>query len=269
MIFDTHAHYDDEAFQADRAEVLNELSASGIRRVVNVGANRESTENSLKLAEEYDFFYAAAGVHPSDTAEFERSPEETIREGEPAASLDWLRRCLRHPKAVAVGEIGLDYHWNEPDREIQKKWFSAQLTLAKELQKPVIIHSRDAATDTLDLIREAGGPDFSMVIHCFSYGVEMAREYLSMGYYLGVGGVLTFKNAKKLKEVVEYMPLDRLLLETDCPYMAPTPHRGERNSSLNLPYVVETIAAIKGVTGEEVEQITWENANRFYRIREQ
>lgn len=266
MIFDTHAHYDDEAFQADRAEVLNELSASGIRRVVNVGANRESTENSLKLAEEYDFFYAAAGVHPSDTAEFERSPEETFREGEPAASLDWLRRCLRHPKAVAVGEIGLDYHWNEPDREIQKKWFSAQLTLAKELQKPVIIHSRDAAKDTLDLIREAGGPDFSMVIHCFSYGVEMAREYLNMGYYLGIGGVVTFANAKKLKEVVSYMPLDRLLLETDCPYLAPVPHRGKRNWSGYLPGVIQTIAGLKRVSPETVEQAAWENAFRFYRL---
>ena len=257
MIFDSHAHYDDKAFDDDREALLASLVSHGVGRVVNVGSNLETTRQTAELVKQYPFLYGAAGVHPSDTGEL---TEENFGQ---------IEAAMKEEKMVAVGEIGLDYHWDEPEREIQRLWFERQLDLAGRLSVPVIIHSREAARDTLEIIKAAGGPDLSMVIHCFSYGVEMAREYLSMGYYLGVGGVLTFKNAKKLKEVVEYMPLDRLLLETDCPYMAPTPHRGERNSSLNLPYVVETIAAIKGVTGEKVEQITWENANRFYRIREQ
>lgn len=256
MIFDTHAHYDDEKFDLDRAEILSSLSACDVRRIVNVGASRQSTENSLALAEQYDFIYAAAGVHPTETKEFETG----------TASMDWLCQVLQNPKVVAVGEIGLDYYWDEPDREIQKKWFLAQLALAKECDKPVIIHSRDAAKDTLDLIREAGGPAFSMVIHCFSYGVEIAREYLNMGYYLGIGGAATFSNAKKLKEVVSYLPLDRLLLETDCPYLAPVPYRGKRNWSGYLPQVIHTIAEIKGISPEAVEAAAWENAFRFYRL---
>lgn len=256
MIFDTHAHYDDAAFDSDREEILKGLTSCGVQRVVNVGAGRRSTENSLALAEQYDFIYAAAGVHPSETAECESG----------SATLGWLRAALTHPKAVAVGEIGLDYHWEEPDREIQKKWFTAQLALARELDKPVIIHSRDAAKDTLDLIREAGGADLSMVIHCFSYGLEIAREYLNLGHYLGIGGVLTFSNARKLKEVVSYLPLDRLLLETDCPYLAPVPHRGKRNWSGYLPQVVRAVAEIKQISPETVEAAAWENAFRFYRL---
>lgn len=256
MIFDTHAHYDDEAFAADREAVIASLAEQNIRAVVNVGANRASTENSLALTRQYDFFYGAAGVHPSDTTEFENG----------VLDIEWLRNIAREPKMVAIGEIGLDYHWDTPERPIQKRWFEAQLALAKELDRPVIIHSREAARDTLEIIRAAGGADMSMVIHCFSYEVEMAREYLNLGYYLGIGGVVTYKNARKLKEVVQYMPLERILLETDCPYLAPTPHRGERNSSLNLPYVMETIAALKGISVEEVEAATWENARRFYRL---
>ena len=261
MIFDTHAHYDDEAFDGDREEVLRSLAGCGVRRVVNVGASRKSTEASLALAERLPFFRAAVGVHPSDTGEFET--------GE--ASLDWLRRCAAHPRAVAVGEIGLDYHWDTPDRPIQKKWFEAQLAVARERNLPVIIHSREAAQDTLEIIKAAGGPDFSMVIHCFSYHVEMAREYLNLGYYLGVGGVVTFANGQKLKEVVRYMPLDRLLLETDCPYLAPVPHRKhhERNWSGFLPLVAEEIARLKGISREEVERVTWQNACRFYRLPEE
>lgn len=256
MIFDTHAHYDDEAFDPDREALIASLAGSGIRKVVNVGANRAGSEHTLALTRQYDFFYGAAGVHPSDTAEFEQG----------ILDMDWLRTIASQPKMVAIGEIGLDYHWDTPERPIQKKWFAAQLALAKELDKPVIIHSREAAKDTLDLIRAASGADFSMVIHCFSYEVEMAREYLNMGYYLGIGGVVTYKNARKLKEVVQYMPLDRILLETDCPYLSPTPYRGQRNSSLNLPLVVSMIAELKDVSTEKVEAITWENAHRFYRI---
>lgn len=256
MIFDTHAHYDDEAFDADREAVIASLAEQNIRAVVNVGANRASTEHTLALTKKYDFFYGAVGVHPSDTSEFETG----------VLDIEWLRSVAVQPKMAAIGEIGLDYHWDTPDRPIQKRWFEAQLALARELDKPVIIHSREAAKDTLDIIRAADGAEMSMVIHCFSYEVEMAREYLNMGYYLGIGGVVTYKNARKLKEVVQYMPLERILLETDCPYLSPTPHRGERNSSLYLSHVIDTIALLKNVSAEEVEAATWENARRFYRL---
>ena len=167
---------------------------------------------------------------------------------------------------MVIGEIGLDYYWEEPDHETQKKWFRRQLNLARELKLPVIIHSRDAAKDTLDIMKEEHSEEIGGVIHCFSYGKEMAAEYLKMGYYLGIGGVLTFKNAKKLLEVAEMAPLDRLVLETDCPYLAPVPNRGKRNSSLNLPYVAEKLAEIKKCTPEEIIRATEENARKLYRL---
>ena len=248
MIFDTHAHYDDDAFQADREELLDSLKTAGIGTVVNVGASIASTKTTLALAERYPFVYAAVGVHPSETAELD---EERMR---------WLEEMCACPKVAAVGEIGLDYHWDEPDRETQKRWFREQIRLARRAKLPVIVHSRDAAKDTMDIIKEENAAEAGGVIHCFSYGVEIAREYLDMGFYLGIGGVLTFKNAKKLKEVVAYMPMDRLLLETDCPYMAPTPHRGERNSSLYLPLVVKAVSEIKGIPEEDVVAVTEANA---------
>ena len=168
---------------------------------------------------------------------------------------------------MAIGEIGLDYYWDEPDHETQKHWFVRQLDLAREVNLPIVVHSRDAAKDTLDIIKASGARDMGGVIHCFSYGVEMAREYLNMGFYLGIGGVLTFKNGKKLKEVAAYAPLEQIVLETDCPYLAPVPNRGRRNSSLNLPYVVAALAEIKGISEEEVMEVTWKNAENMYRIR--
>ena len=254
MIFDTHAHYDDEAFDEDREELLSSLPEAGIKAVVNVGASLESTERSLGLAARYPFVYAAVGVHPSECGEMK---EEDIR---------WLKKASAEEKAVAVGEIGLDYYWDEPDRKIQKKWFSRQLDLAAEVKLPVIIHSRDAAQDTLDMMKAQHAGDIGGVIHCFSYGKEMAREYLNMGFFLGIGGVVTFQNGKKLKEVVEYAPLSSIVLETDCPYLSPVPLRGKRNSSRNLPYVVEMISQIKGVDRETGERETWENALRLYRL---
>ena len=239
MIFDTHAHYDDEAFDGDREELLSGLAAGGIGTVVNVGADMESTKTTIALTEKYPFIYGAAGVHPSSTEELD---EEKFAE---------LRVLAQSGKIVAIGEIGLDYYWEEPDHETQKKWFHRQLNLARELKLPVIIHSRDAAKDTLDIMKEEHSGEIGGVIHCFSYGKEMAAEYLKMGFYLGIGGVLTFKNAKKLLEVAEMAPLDRLVLETDCPYLAPVPNRGKRNSSLNLPYVAEKLAEIKKCTPEE------------------
>ena len=254
-IFDTHAHYDDEAFDADREEVLTGLKDQGVGTVVNVGASIASTKTTLALAEAHPFMYAAVGVHPNETAELTD------------ADMKWLESLAENPKVVAIGEIGLDYYWDEPEREIQKHWFSAQLEVAKKTGLPVIIHSRDAAADTLEIMKEHGC-DLGGVIHCFSYGPEMAREYLKMGYYLGIGGVVTFTNAKKLKEVVKETPIDRIVLETDCPYLSPVPNRGKRNSSLNLPYVVDMIAELKGITAKEVMEKTWENAKALYRMTE-
>lgn len=254
MIFDTHAHYDDEAFNEDRDKLLLSLPENGIEAVVNVGASIQSTKNTLELMKKYSFVYGAAGVHPNETAELNEH------------LMDWLRHVAGKEKVVAIGEIGLDYYWNEPEPEVQKHWFVRQLDLAREVNLPVIVHSRDAAKDTLDIIKAENARDMGGVIHCFSYSVEMAREYLSMGFYLGIGGVLTFNNAKKLKEVVDYMPMDQLVLETDCPYLSPVPNRGKRNSSLNLPYVVKAISEIKGISEEKVIAVTRENARRMYRL---
>lgn len=256
MIFDSHAHYDDAAYDADRAEVLESLKDAGIGLVMDVGANRASTIAAAELAGQYDFVYASAGFHPTDTEELER--------GE--ADVAWLREAAKRPKVMAIGEIGLDYYWPEPDRKIQKKWFAAQLELAKELDLPIIVHSREAAQDTYDMLKEAGGSGLTAVIHCFSYEKEMAARFLDLGYCLGIGGVVTYKNARKLKEVAAFMPLDRLLLETDCPYLTPTPYRGKRNSSLHLPLVLKEIAELRNCTPREVEEATFENAKRFYRL---
>lgn len=254
MIFESHAHYDDEAFDEDREELLRALEEHGIGTVVNVGASLQSCRTTLALMEQYPFMYGAIGVHPSETAELTQE------------SLAWMEQSCSHPKVVAVGEIGLDYHWEEPEPSIQKLWFREQIRMAKKVGLPLIIHSREAAKDTLDLMREEEAAKCGGVIHCFSYTKETAREYLDMGFYFGIGGVITFKNAKKLREAVEYIPLDRLLLETDSPYLAPEPYRGQRNSSLNLPYVAEAIAAIKGVSAEEIEAVTEHNARKLFQI---
>ena len=252
MIFETHAHYDDEAFDEDREIILNSLSQSGIEFVVNVGSSLKSTKATLELMDKYSFVYGAVGVHPSETAEL--NDEE----------FNWLRQVTQLPKVVAIGEIGLDYYYDTPEKEIQKVWFDRQMELAKEVKLPAIIHSRDAAQDTLDMIKAANLKEVGGVIHCFSYSKEMAKIYLDMGFYLGIGGVVTFKNAKKLKEVVEYIPLDHILLETDCPYLSPEPNRGKRNSSLNLIYVAKEIARLKGIDYEEVISVTEQNAKNMY-----
>lgn len=255
MIFESHAHYDDEAFDQDRNELLAQIPENGIAYVVNISASLETCRKVLKLIEQYPYLYGTLGVHPNDVLELNEE------------GMEWLEKKSASEKIVAIGEIGLDYHYDEPSKEIQKKWFIRQLDLARKVQLPIIIHSREAAQDTLDIMKAEKAGDIGGVVHCFSYGIEMAREYLSMGFYIGVGGVITFKNAKKLREVVEYAPLDRILLETDCPYLAPEPYRGKRNSSLNLPYVVEEIARIKGTSREEVEAVTLENAKKMYRIQ--
>lgn len=252
MIFDTHAHYDDEAFDEDRSELLDALPAQGIGRVINVCAEVEGWDRTVDLMERYPYIYGAVGVHPDDVGALD---EEKIRR---------MHQICQMEKTVAVGEIGLDYYWDKENHEKQIYWFERQLEVAREEKLPFIIHSRDAAKDTLDTMKRLHAGDIGGVVHCFSYGKEMAREYLDMGLSLGIGGVLTFKNARKLVEVVEYAPLESLLLETDSPYLAPIPNRGKRNSSLNIPYVVEKIAEIKGVSREEVEEVTWKNSFRVF-----
>ena len=253
-LFDTHAHYDDEAFEEDRECLLRELPGKGIGRVVDIGSSLSSCKAARALAERYDWVYCALGVHPCDTAEL---TEE---------SFQWLRKQCQYEKCVAVGEIGLDYYWDRPDRDVQKNWFLRQLQLARECGKPVVIHSRDAAKETVDIMTAEKCEEIGGVIHCFSYTKETAKIFLDRGFYIGIGGVLTFKNARKLAEVAEYVPMERIVLETDCPYLAPEPYRGKRNSSLYLPYVAAALARIKGMTEEEVRQAAWKNAHALYRI---
>ncbi len=254
MIFDTHAHYDDEAFDEDRESIIEELKTSNVGKIVNVGANLSSSLRSVDLANKYDFFYAAVGVHPDDAAEIDDE------------GLNRLREMAANEKVVAVGEIGLDYYWNKENADIQKKAFLAQIELAKELSLPIIVHSREAAKDTMDILASSDAAKTGGVVHCFSYSPEIALEAVKMGFYIGVGGVVTFKNAKKLKESVELIPMERILLETDCPYLAPDPFRGKRNSSLYLDYVVKEIASIKGIDEEKVIEITYKNALEMYGI---
>ena len=255
MIFDTHAHYDEAAFDGDRGQVLAALSDCGIDHVVNIGCTSEWICSTIALIDQYDWMYGTAGMHPE------------YLEGWPAENLHVVREALAHPKMVALGEIGLDYHEEGlPEKERQFAWFEEQLELARELSLPVVIHSRDAAKDTLDIMRAHRAREIGGVVHCFSYPKEIARDILNMGFFLGIGGVLTFKNARKLVEVVEYAPMDRLVLETDCPFLAPEPHRRERNDSRFLPLVVKKLAEIKGISEEEVIRVTEENAKRLYRM---
>ncbi len=254
MIFETHAHYDDEKFHEDRENLLLAVRDAGVYPIINVGASLRTSQNSLDLAEKYDFIYAAVGVHPDEV-------EELSEEG-----MAWLEQACNLPKAIAVGEIGLDYYWHkeEAHHKLQQEWFTRQMQLAKEKKLPIIVHSRDACEDTLRVMREFHAEDLDGIIHCFSYSPEIAREYVKMGFMIGVGGVVTFSNAKKLVEVVDAIPLEHIVVETDCPYLAPVPNRGKRNDSRNIRYVIDKIAEIKGVTPEEVERITEENGYKVY-----
>ncbi|MBR0377728.1 MAG: TatD family hydrolase [Lachnospiraceae bacterium] len=275
MIIDTHVHYDDEAFDADREELIGSLQENNIGIVIDIGSTKESLPKIRSLMDRYDFVYGAMGLHPDEIGDL---TEELLGE---------LREDMKNPKVLAVGEIGLDYYWNKEEQELQKAAFRKQINLALECGKPVVIHSREAASDTLDILREmygkgspwealhgsapaaagtgSGPTERKGVMHCYSYSAEQARIYTrELGFYLGIGGVVTFKNAKKIKEVVADTPLEYIILETDCPYLAPVPYRGKRNCSLYLPYVVQAIADLKGVSPEEVERITEENARRLF-----
>ena len=257
-IFETHAHYDDDAFDEDRDQLINQMLNDNIDRIINVGASMRGCEASLALAGQHEKMYAAVGIHPEDVEQL------TMKD------MKWLGEQARcNPKVVAIGEIGLDYHYPEPAKEVQEEWFRQQLRVARDVNKPVIIHSREAHADTVRIMKSEHAQECSGVIHCYSYSKEAAREYYDMGFYFGFGGVVTFKNAKKAVAAVEWIPMDRILLETDCPYMAPEPNRGKRNYSGYIPYVAERIAQIKGLTAQEVIDITNENGRRLFRIDEE
>lgn len=252
MIIDTHAHYDDEAYLKDRELVLQEAGRQGVERIVNIGSTLNGAKETVKLAESHDFIYGAVGIHPSEVEELTE------------ADMEWLVKAAAHDKIVAIGEIGLDYHYDEPDEALQKKWFGRQLEIAREVSLPISVHSRDAAKDTLEIMREYHAEEIGGVIHCFSYSWEMAKIFLDMGFYLGIGGVVTFSNGRKLKEIVEKMPLERIVLETDAPYLSPEPYRGARNHSGNLVFVAEEIARLKGIPVDRVYEATCQNALDMY-----
>ena len=253
MIFDTHTHYDAEQFDNDRVELLSSMREHNVGFILNVGATLDGCKSSVEFARKYPFMYAAVGVHPDEVGALN---DETFA---------WMEELLLDEKAVAVGEIGLDYYWDNEPREVQKEWFIRQLALARKHDLPVCIHSRDAAEDTLNVMREYA-KGLRGVIHCFSYSPEIAKEYVENGFYIGVGGVVTFKNGKKMKEVVKATPIERILLETDCPYLAPEPYRGKRNSSIYLDRVAQEIGQLKGMTANEVIEVTEQNAKTLFGI---
>ena len=253
MLFDTHAHYDDEAFDGDRRELLAAMPDRNVGLIVNPGCTVESSRTAVALAAEFPHVYAAVGIHPENCGGF--APEQ----------MDEIRALAKGDKVVAIGEIGLDYYWPEnPPRELQQQVLRAHMALAQELDLPVIIHDREAHADSLSIVKEF--PAVTGVFHCFSGSVEMARELLKLGWMLSFNGAVTFKNARKAPEVIGEVPMDRLMIETDAPYLTPVPFRGKRNDSSYVHLVAEKIAQIKGISPEEVEQATWENGKRFFDI---
>ena len=252
MYFDTHAHYDDGKFDSDREELLASMPERGVELIVDPASDIASAETARGIAERFRFVYFAAGVHPHEAAE---AAEDY---------LDEIRRLAGHPKCVAVGEIGLDYHYDFSPREVQRRVFDEQLSLAAQLSLPVIIHEREAVADCLDILRSHRG--IEGVVHCYSGSWETARELLDMGLHISFTGVVTFKNARRVLDTVAKIPMDRMMIETDSPYMAPEPCRGQRNSSLLLPHIARRIGEIRGVDTEEVARVTMENGRRFFHI---
>lgn len=250
-IFDTHSHYDDERFNPDREELLNSLQSQGVTFVVSCGCDIETVKANYDLAHKYDYMYFASGFHPE------------CLEGATLEDLDIIEKYAKDKRCVAIGEIGLDYHWMSSSREIQKSFFISQIELAKELDMPVIVHDREAHGDTLEILKETKPKG---VLHCFSGSKEMAREIIKLGMYIGLNGVVTFNNARKSLEVVKEIPLDRLVLETDCPYLAPVPMRGKTNNSSYIPYIAEKIGETLNISTQKILDITNENAKRLYSI---
>ncbi len=253
MLFDTHAHLDDEAFASDREQLIEMLPRQGLQFVLNPGCSLESSRNAAALAQKYSYIYAAVGSHP-----------DAAQEVNDAVLEEYRRLCRENPKVKAIGEIGLDYHYEDNPRSVQQKAFRAQMALAQELDMPVIIHEREAHEDGMAIIREF--PKVKGVFHCYSGSAEMARQLVDMGWYIGFTGVLTFKNARRAVETAESIPLDRIVLETDCPYMSPEPFRGKRNDPSRLYRMAEKLAEIRGLPVEEIHRITVENGRRLYRM---
>ena len=253
MLFDTHAHMDDRAFDMDREELLASLPEKGIRLLMNPGCSLESSRNAVALANRYDYIYAAVGAHPDAADEVDAGALEEYR-----------KLCTENPKVKAIGEIGLDYHYEDIPREIQQKAFRMQMELARELGLPVIVHEREAHEDGMKVVEEF--PTVTGVFHCYSGSAEMAKWLVSRGWYIGFTGVLTFKNARKALEVAASIPLERIVLETDCPYMSPEPFRGKRNDPGKLCRMAERLAELRGLPLEEIHQITTENGKRLYRL---
>ncbi len=252
-IIDTHAHYDDEVFEPDREELLSSLPALGIERAVTMGASMKGAEDGLALAKRFSHIYAGIGIHPDEVGCLDE------------AAIQHLADMAADERCVVYGEIGLDYYWNVEEKDVQKKWFIRQIDLAKQLGLPINVHSREASQDTFDILMREHAGTTGGVIHCYSGSAEMAKEYIKRGYMLGIGGVVTFKNAKTIQSVVEQIPLEYLVTETDSPYLAPTPYRGKRNDSTKIPLMIAKIAEIKGMDEEEAAQVLYDNALRVYR----
>lgn len=254
MLIDSHAHLDDRRFDRDRDRIIKDLENNGIELVINIGADLKSSIASVSLAEKHPNIYATVGVHPHSAKDMDE------------ASLEILRSLAKRDKVVAIGEIGLDFYYDNSPRDDQRKWFKEQLKLAKELNLPVVIHSRDAQQETFDILKEAQDGSLRGVLHCYSGSKEMAMEYIKLGFYISIAGPVTFKNARVLKEVAKAVPLDKLLVETDCPYLAPEPHRGKRNEPVYVKYVAGTIADIKGISFEELAKATNRNTKELFGI---
>lgn len=254
MLFDTHVHLNDEQYTEDLEEVIDRARSAGIRYMVVVGFDRKTIHKALELVEKYDFLYASVGWHPVDAIDMTD------------ADLQWLEEMAGHPKVVALGEMGLDYHWDKSPRDVQHEVFRKQIRLAKKLKLPIIIHNRDAAQDIVTILKEENAKEVGGIMHCFSGSVEIAKECLELNFYISLGGPVTFKNAKKPKEVAKHVPIESLLIETDCPYLAPHPYRGKRNEPALVKLVAEEIAELKGMTLEEVAEVTTANAKKLFGI---
>lgn len=254
MLFDTHAHYDDEKFAEDRYEVIERAHQSGVSYIINAATNIKSCEDSLAFAHRYAYMYAAVGIHPHEIGDIDDD------------TLDKVAMFAKDDKVVAIGEIGLDYYYDTAPRESQRHWFARQIDLARELKLPIIVHDREAHQDSMEIIKQHKANEVGGVFHCYSGSVEMAKELLNHNFYISVGGSLTFKNAKKLVEVVKWIPMDKLLIETDCPYLTPEPHRGKRNDSSYVKFVAEKVAEIKEISFEKVAEVTLNNAKKLFKI---
>ncbi len=254
MLFDTHVHLNAEQFSEDLNEVIDRARMEGIQYMVVVGFDRPTIIKAMELIEEYDFIYASIGWHPVDAIDMRDE------------DLEWIEELARHPKVVAIGEMGLDYYWDKSPKEVQQEVFRKQIQLAKKVKLPIVIHNREATADIVTILREESAAEVGGIMHCFSGSVEVAKECVEMNFYISLGGPVTFKNAKKPKEVAQEIPLKKLLIETDCPYLAPHPYRGKRNEPSYVKLVAEQIAELKGLSYEEVSQVTTENAKILFGI---